>query len=129
MPAAAAITINDGQATPVAVTFSPESVTSDVATFADRTAGVAVGFRRLSVSNKFAKGASKVNRAKFSVDYPVTALVNGVTTVAYTLRGTVDVILPDQATDTERKNLIAFLTNGLANTSIRGAVRDLDPLY
>jgi hypothetical protein len=129
MPAAAAITINDGQATPVAVTFNPEVITSDVATFADRTAGVAIGFRRISVSNKFAKGASKVNRAKFSVDYPVTALVNGITTVAYTLRGTVDVILPDQATDTERKNLVAFLSNGLANTAIRGAVRDLDPMY
>lgn len=129
MPAAAALTINDGQATPVAVTFSPESVTSDVATFADRSAGVAIGFRRVNISNKFASGNSKVNRAKLSIDYPVTTLVNGVTTVAYTLRATVDVILPDQATDAERKNLYAFLSNGLANTQLRGALRDLDPLY
>jgi hypothetical protein len=129
MTAAAAITINDGQATPVAVTFTPESVTSDVATFADRTAGVAVGFRRLSISNKFAKGTSKVNRAKMTIEYPVTTLVNGVTQVAYTLRGSLDVILPDQATDAERKNLYAFISNGLANASVRGALRDLDPLY
>lgn len=129
MPAAAAITINDGQATPVAVTFSPESVTSDVSSFADRTAGVAIGFRRLNVSNKFAKGTSKVNRAKMTIDYPVTALVNGVTTVAYTLRASVDVILPDQATDAERKNLYAFVRNGLAHAQVQGALRDLDPLY
>lgn len=129
MPAAAAITINDGQATPVAVTFSPESVTSDVATFADRTAGIAIGFRRLNISNKFAKGASKVNRAKMTVEYPVTTLVNGVSTIAYTLRATVDVILPDQATDAERKNLFAFVRNGLAHTAVQGALRDLDPLY
>jgi hypothetical protein len=129
MPAAAAIAINNGAATPVAVTFSPEVVTSDVATFADRTAGVAVGFRRINVSNKFAKGASKVNRAKYTVDMPVTALVNGITTVAYTLRATVDVILPDQATAAERNDLYAFLSNGLSNVSIRGALRDLDPLY
>jgi hypothetical protein len=129
MAAAAPITINDGAATPVAITFQPESVTSDVATFADRTAGVAVGFRRLSISNKFAKGASKVNRAKFNVDLPVTATVNGVTTVAYTLRAAVDVILPDQATDLDRKHLFAFLANGLNHVAIRGAVRDLDPLY
>lgn len=129
MAQAAAVTINDGQATPVAVTFNPESVTSDVASFVDRASGVAVGFRRLTVSSKFAKGSSKVNRAKFAVEYPVTVTVNGIQTVAYTLRGTVDVILPDQSTDAERKNLFAFVTNGLSNTLIRGAVRDLDPLW
>lgn len=129
MPAAAAVTINDGQATPVAVTFSPEVITSDVASFADRTAGVAVGFRRLSVSNKFAKGGSKVNRAKYAVDYPVTSTVNGVTTVAYTLRATVDLILPDQATQLERNNLFAFLSNGINHASIKGSLRDLDPQY
>lgn len=129
MASAANITINDGQATPVAVTFAPESVTSDVASFVDRTAGVAIGFRRLTTSNRFARGASKVNRAKFAVEYPVTTTVNGITTVAYTLRANVDLILPDPATDAERKNLFAFLQNGLSNTLVRGALRDLDPIW
>jgi hypothetical protein len=129
MPAAAAVTINDGQATPVAVTFSPEVITSDVASFADRTPGVAVAYRRITVSNKFARGASKVNRAKYTVDYPVTTTVNGITTVAYTLRATVDLILPDQATTAERNNLFAFVSNGINNTAIRSSLRDLDPQY
>jgi hypothetical protein len=97
--------------------------------FADRSAGVAIGFRRLTVSNKFASGASKVNRAKYAVEYPVTTTVNGITTAAYTLRATVDVILPDGATVAERNNLFAFLQNGLSNTLIKGALRDLDPLF
>lgn len=129
MASAATITINDGQATPVAVAFNPESVTSDQATFADRTPGVSIGFRRISVRNKFAKGSSKVNRANYAVEYPVTTTVNGITTVAYTLRANVDVILPDASTDAERKNLYAFLQNGLANTLVRGAIRDYDPLW
>lgn len=129
MAAIAPITINDGQATPVAVTFSPENQTPGAFTFVDRTAGVAVGFRRLSISNKFAVGGALVNRAKYAVEYPVTAVVNGITTQAYVLRANIDVILPVASSDAERKNLFAFVVNGLQNTLVRGAVRDLDPLY
>jgi hypothetical protein len=129
MAAIAPITINDGSATPVAVTFNPENQTPDAFTFVDRTSGVAVGFRRLTVSSKFAKAGALVNRARFAVEYPVTSLVNGITTPAYTLRANVDVILPVAASDAERKNLFAFLTNGLNAALVRSAVRDLDPLY
>lgn len=129
MAAIAPITINDGQATPVAVTFNPENQTPGSFSFVDRTSGVAIGFRRLSISSKFASGGALVNRAKYAVEYPITASVNGVTTSAYVLRANVDVILPVASTDAERKNLFAFLVNGLQNTLVRGAVRDLDPLY
>lgn len=129
MAQASAITINDGQATPVAVTFNPEAVTPALSSFADRSAGIALGFRRLQVRNTFANGKSTVNRSKFSVAVPVTQVVNGVTSVAYTLRANVDIILPDGATDANRKDLYAFLKNGLAHSLVQGAMRDLDPLY
>lgn len=129
MAAIAPITINDGQATPVAVTFNPENQTANAFSFVDRTSGVAVGYRRLRMSNKFASGSSSVNKASYTIEYPVTSVVNGVTSVAYTLRAEVDVILPVACTDAERKNLHAFIVNGLNNTLVRGVVRDLDPLY
>lgn len=129
MAAIAPITVNDGQATPVAVTFNPENQTPGAFSFVDRTTGVAVGFRRLSISNKFASAGSAVNRARYAVEYPVTAVVNGVTSQAYVLRANVDVVLPTASTDAERKNLFAFLVNGLQHALVRGAVRDLDPLY
>lgn len=129
MAAIAPITINDGQATPVAVTFNPENQTTGNFTFVDRAAGVAIGFRRISISNKFAQGGALVNRAKYAVEYPITTTVNGITSQAYVLRANVDVILPVASTDAERKNLFAFLVNGLQSTLVRGAVRDLDPLY
>ncbi len=129
MAQAAAITINDGQATPVATTFNPESVTPGLSSFADRSTGIALAFRRLKISNSFASGKSVVNRAKLDIEYPVTSVVNGVTSVAYTLRAKVDIILPDGATDAQRKDLYAFLKNGLAHTLVQGALRDLDPLY
>lgn len=129
MAQAAALVINDGQATPVATTFNPESVTPGLSVFADRTAGIAMAFRRLKLSLAFAAGKTVVNRAKYSVEIPITNTVGGVTTIAYTLRANLDVILPDAATDAQRKDLYAFLKNGLANTLIQGMLRDLDPVY
>lgn len=129
MAQAAALVINDGQATPVATTFNPESVTPALSSFADRASGVAAAFRRIKISNSFANGKSKVNRARLSVEIPITSLVNGVTTVGMTLRANLDLIHPDGATDAQRKDLYAFLKNSLANSLIQGALRDLDPLY
>jgi hypothetical protein len=129
MAQAAPIVINDGKATPVATTFGPEEVAVGQASFVDRTPGVSLGFRRLTVQFKPARGASKVNRGKYFVEMPVTQTVNGITSAAYTLRATVDVILPDQSTVAERNDLFAFLQNGLSNALVRGAVRDLDPIF
>lgn len=129
MAQAAAISINDGQATPVAITFNPESVTPGLSSFADRTSGIALAFRRIKVSNSFANGKTKVNRSKLSIEFPVTQSVNGITSVAYTLRANLDIILPDGATDAQRKDLYAFAKNALSNALIQGALRDLDPLY
>lgn len=129
MAQAAAIVLNDGQATPVATTFSPESVSPGLSSFADRSAGIALGFRRIKVSTLFVGGKSRVNRAKVTIEIPTTAVVNGVATVAHTLRAGVDIIIPDGATVAQRYDLYAFLRNGLAHTLIQGALRDLDPLY
>ncbi|UUW21324.1 MAG: hypothetical protein [Sanya fiers-like virus 24] len=129
MAAKAPITINDGQATPVAVTFGVDSTQNGTYQFSDKTAGVSLGFRRLAVSTKLASGTSAVNRAKFTVELPVTQTVNGITSVAFTLRANTEVILPAAATDQNRKDLFAFLYNGLNHSLIKGAVRDLDPIY
>ena len=104
------ITINDGQATPVATTFNVESENGNVYTFAERSAGVSVGFKRLTASTTFATKTGAVNRAKFAVELPVISVVNGVSSVAYTLRANVDTILPVASTDQDRKNLYAFLS-------------------
>jgi len=129
MPQAGNVIINDGQATPVAKTFTPESVTPQVSTFADRTSGIALGFQRIAVSTSFAKSAGSVNRTKYTVSVPVTQTVNGVTSVAYTLRANVEFIFPDGSTDAQRKDVYAYVVNGLQHTNVRASLRDLDPQY
>jgi hypothetical protein len=129
MSQAAAIVLSDGQATPVAVTFSPEKVTPEMSIFADRASGISLQFRRLRASFSPATATRTTNRASFEVVIPVTSVVNGVTTVAFTMRGKLDMILPDGSSDQNRKDLYAFMKNGLANALLTGNLRDLDPLY
>lgn len=130
MAVVAPITINDGATTPVAVTFNPETQDENgVYSFVDRTAGVSVGFRRLAVSSKFAKGTARVNRSRLTVEVPITAVVDGITTQAYVLRASLDFVLPVEATDADRKNVFAFVKNALSNALVTGALRDLDPVY
>lgn len=129
MANAAPIVINDGKATPAAVTFNPEDISTGDASFVDRTSGVALGFRRVKVQYKPAKGRASVNRGTFDIEMPVTTTVNGITTVAYVLRAKADVYLPVASTVAERNDLYAFLQNGLVNALVRGTIRDLDPIW
>lgn len=130
MAQAAAIVINDGQATPVATTFTPEQVTPQLSTFVDRSTGVAARFRRLSIRFDPSTNASKRNRTGLSVSIPVWGtLPSGASGVLYTLRAKLDMDLPENSTDAERKDLHAFVLNALGNTLVRGAIRDIDPLY
>lgn len=130
MAIVAPITVNNGAATPAAITFNPE--TQDAAgtySFVDRTSGVAVGFRRIAVNSRFAKGSARVNRSKLSLEMPITQQVDGVTKQAYVIRGALDLIFPVECTDQERKDAYAFISNALQNALVRGALRDLDPIY
>lgn len=123
------LTINNGAATPVAKSFAPEQVSPVLSTFTERSAASSVGFIRLGVSLSPASGKRATNRVNIDLDLPVMATVNGVNTLAYTLRFKGYFIIPDQATSAERADLAAFVANALDNAQIRAVVKDLDPMY
>lgn len=129
MPQAAAIAIQNGAATPATVTFSPESVTPQLATFADRSTGVANAFQRLTLATAFVGGNKIVNRTILSFALPVTTIVENATVVKRVMRAKLELTLPDGATDAERKDLYAFVKNALSNPSVTATLRDLDPQY
>lgn len=124
-----ALTINNGAATPVAKTFSPERVSPDLATFTERTATSSAGFVRLGVGFSPASSKRATNRVDISLDYPVLSVVNGVSSVAYVGRFKGYFIVPDVMTALERADLAAYVANALDAVSIRAVVKDLDPLY
>lgn len=127
MAATANIVIADGQTTPQNVTFAPERASPELSSFVDRSSGVSFRFRRLSVRNQAANGKMKTN---LQLSLPIFGtLPSGSQGIVYTLRAKLDIELPDGCTDAERKDLYALFKNSLDNTLVRGALRDLDPIY
>jgi len=129
MSQAEAIILDDGAATPVATTFSPEKVTPEISVFADRLSGISLAFRRLRCAFSPSTPNRPTNRSMYEVIVPVTNVVDGVTVVAFTMRAKLEFVLPDGSTDQQRKDLYAFMLNGMSNALVRGNLRDLDPLY
>ena len=129
MPTASAISINDGQATPVAHTFEPNQVNNGSATFVDRDATTSAGQKQLILGFSPSSAKRSTTRVSIRFNYPVEQVVDGVTRVAYTARFNGDVVIPDIMTQAERDNLGAFIMNALANSVVNGMVSDLDPVY
>jgi hypothetical protein len=130
MATAANLVLADGQATPVNATFSVESITPQLSQFVDRASGVAAKYRRISVSYVPANVATKKTKAGLKISIPVWGILpSGSEGVLRTLRSNVELDEPDGCTDAERKDLFAFTVNALANTLVKGALRDNDPIY
>lgn len=123
------LSIKNGAATPVAKSFAPERVGSDLSRFTERSAAVSAGFTCLSVAYSAASSKRPTNRIDIDVNLPVLSTVNGVSTVAYVGRFKGYFVLPDQMTAAERADLHAFVANGLDNVLVKGVVTNLDPLY
>lgn len=139
MSAIAAIVINDGQTTPVAHTFNPVTIDSmGVAKWADRSGGISIGFPTLTYSLKSpTKGstsyklAAKVVLPVLEQTSPSTATgIQPAPTVAYNLIASIDLVLPERSVLLDRKNLIAFARNYLANAAvITAGVENYETVY
>lgn len=122
MPAFAAITINDGAATPVAKTFNPVDQKDGVFVWADQSGGIAIGMPVITMSLKVPttvkngerdEANNRVVRHKTTIAYPVleTAEAGQPPTVAYVLRHNEENILPTRSSLQDRKHLRAFAAN------------------
>lgn len=147
MPALAALTINDGKATPVAHTFSPVRLDAKgVATFFDRSGGIAIGFPRLTfslrepdgnVSAGSDSGKKRNYKSIFTIDVPTMESTSAATgtgiapapTVAYVHSSRTEFLLPERGTLAERKDLFAYHTNGINNATIASALQNLEAFY
>lgn len=138
MTAFASIAINDGQTTPVAHTFSPVKIdASGVATLADRSGGIAIGFpiitlsvRAPSKTSRNYKVIGKVLVPTLEVTSPSTATgIQPQPTKAYDLMGYFEFVLPERSTVAERKDLLAYVKNLLANTNVVSAVETFETIY
>lgn len=129
MAAISAITLADGQNTPVNRTFdvvTAQAGTDVPARWAEKTAGVYAGYLGLTTlvrrtTNRSTRVQVKVTTPKLSAD--------GLYSLIHTGIGTVEFTLPDTMTIQERKDLSRFVANALDNTIVRDAIENMSPAY
>lgn len=129
MGQAAAVVINDGTATPVAVTFAPEKVTPSDTVLVDRRKTARTLQPSIRVSFSPASAKRKTHRMTIGLDYPWEGVIDGVAAPVGVARVDCNVTVPDGLPLQDRKHVHAFIANALDNALLKGVVVDLDPLY
>lgn len=124
MAAVGNIVINDGQGTPVAHTFSPSAVSTEVVSYHDRVGGIVLGYPELTLGQKLGANGTGSIKQTLRISVPTLETVTGSTgegfapkpTLAYKERAFVEIYHDPRSSLQERKNLNAYLKNGLAAT-------------
>lgn len=135
MAVIAIINLLDGQATPVSKTFVPFStMNGDLpAIWYEKSAGTITGFRKITLSIRQAASATKV---RFVISDPVLASVaagccvdSNTPIVSYTDLANIEFSLPKGSTVANRKDILAYAKNLLANAVATSAIVDLEPVW
>lgn len=129
MPAIATLTINDGQAAPVAHTFSPQSTTGQKAQWADRSPTIPAGYRTISHELADPNGTRTVHKVTMGFMTPVVATVDGSDTVVRYNSGQIILNINPQSTLQERKDIMAYMINTMSNATVKTSVENLEPFY
>lgn len=129
MPQLAAITINDGATTPVAHTFNPVVATQGRSRVADRSPGVPSGYLTIDHEVRQPGSPDAAFRVIMGFNIPVTAVVDGSTQVVRNSSAQIQINLSQESTLQERKDLLAYMANYLANTTVKDTVYNIEPFY
>lgn len=137
MPAFAAFTINDGQATPVAHTFNPVSSDNGVFVWQDQTGGVALGYLTVTYRRQnpgpmregVASTADRKTKHWINIAVPTMETLGtndaGLTpppTVACIHRMNIEVFQPERGNESTRKDLTAYGANLLGHATFKSVL-------
>lgn len=133
------ITLNDGQGTPVAHTFSARRIEAGIAKWQDISGGIAQGFATITASLREPVKGSKtpVYKAELNFYSPKLETVNastynGITpapTKAYECVAKLTFLLPERSVTQDRKDIRAYVANALAQADIKALIEDLNFVY
>lgn len=133
MSAIATITIDDGAATPVARPFEPDDVNSQLATWLYKPTGPLIGYNQLTLSvRKSASATTVVGKIVLPTLETISGDAGGydpVPKLAYNCIGKFEFVLPTRCTEAERNDILALLTNLLADNQVVDAVIDYSKPY
>lgn len=135
------IVINDAQATPVAHTFAPAKTQADYALLEDRTAGIYIGYNKLTFTLKRPTGDSRAASRNLELGLKIetpklenvtNSTISGIApapTISYRPVVDVKVTFPERCSLQDRKDLQAYLKNVLANSFVTDAFEKYELPY
>lgn len=136
MPAFASITINDGATTPLAHVFGPVTITRDgvEAQFADRAAGIPLGYNDLSIAVREPTANGTVFKHSVVLEMPVLEAATGPNAqgftpapqLAFTCTARVEMLLPTRSSVQNRKDLHTLIANLFANANFKSSIENLE---
>lgn len=134
MAAIVALTLPNGEASPVTKTFTPQDCTSALATWTDRSSGISVGMPTITQSLNLNADNNVVN---VKISLPVLETVAGddssgyapAPKVAYTLTAKMTLQLPARCALAQRKDLAAFMYNYMKEGPFETAVFDYERVF
>lgn len=129
MPAIAALSINDGAATPVAHTFAPVTTNGATSKHADRAPLIPAGYLTIQQEVREAKAAGQAHRIIIGFSLPVLATVDGSLTRVRLSSAQVVFNFAQDSTEQERKDALAYVTNYLSNATVKTSVQNIEPFY
>lgn len=129
MPAIAALSVNDGLASPVAHTFAPVSTTGAKAKWADRSPTIPAGYRTITHEMAEPSGNRTVNKITMGFLCPKVATVDSVDTVVRYDSAKVELNIHPESTLQDRKDLLAYVANSLGLATVKTSVENLEPFY
>jgi hypothetical protein len=105
--------------------------------WAERAAGVAAGFNKISVLTRYGQASNAGQRVTLKITAPtlaVSAPSSGTglqpnPTAAYTTLCTIEFLLPNAADAAARANIYAYAKNLLATAFVAGMIQNLDAPY
>lgn len=130
MTAFAVITLDDGADTPVSHSFTPSAIDQNgVARLYELDDNVPFdGRNAISLGVKLPKAGSNVARVTAKVVIPVMDGVDPTKKIGEAI-GSVEFVLPKSTVLAQRKDLLAFTANFLAEASVVAAVEGLESIY
>lgn len=137
MPAISTITINDGKSTPLAHAFAPVTTTGTIANWAERL-GLATQLwptlsNQVVITNSRAPvpagKAPTPNRVVWKIEVPVYKTVEGIDVLDHFSSASVNFYFSPSATEAERKDIRALVSNLLLNANVIASIEKVEPNY
>jgi hypothetical protein len=133
MSSFATIALNDS--VPTSHDFEPVHISDNVAKWADREGGIAVGYPIITAHVRPPTKASRAHKVTLKVSVPTLEEASSggsfvpPPTKAFDCLAVIEMVLPERSTLLERQDFFAYVKNLLANANVTSMVEDTEPVY